>query len=69
MTKEDIANLDQPGGAKILNDAITYWLCIGLNKGTALMIKAHVRDFLAQKFEVAYIIAETPEEMERLHAL
>jgi hypothetical protein len=33
------------------------------------MIKAHVRDFLAQKFGVAYIIAETPEEMERLHAL
>ena len=69
MTKEDSANLVQPDGAKTPNDAITYYVCIGLNKGTAQMIKAHVRDFLAQKFEVAYIIARRRKRLERLHAL
>lgn len=53
--------MNKPGTPKTLNEALKIGICLARGPQVANILAAHVRDFLAQRFNVAMLKAKNPE--------
>ena len=57
------------GTPKTIDGAIENAICVGPASTTADRLYHHIKDLLAQRFGVAYLEAQTPDELARLEKL